>query len=302
MSQVRQLGYWFVYLPFVNRVLRNVNRILAPLLPASLRIPPSGVLTVKLKSASFRFATNQTNTTSQLLFWKGPYNIEYTTTFEDLVKKCKCFFDVGAHAGYYSLVAASVNKSCQAVAFEPASGPFHYLEENIRINGLQGRVTAVRAALGGESGTAVFLEVVHSKYKYLKHNLVAVGNLASHQPNRVMKNVQVDVTTLDEFVSRNPSQQPDLIKIDTEGTEHLILAGADRVLLTKPIVISETLFNSNERELESLMARYGYEFFNYKDGKLWQVKSLIREVDDGVHDCFFVHPDKRALIAPYVTD
>lgn len=300
MSQASQLVYRFVYQPFVNKVLRHVIRVLSPILPSSFRIPPSGIMRVKLKSASFRFSTNQTNTTSQLLFWKGPYQVEYTIIFEDLVRKCNCFFDIGAHAGYYSLVAAAVNKRCKVVAFEPASGPFHYLTENIRINQFQDRVEAVRAALGESKGTATFLEVVHSKYKYLKHNLVAVGNLGTPQPNRVMKEVTVNVTTLDDFVAQRPALTPDILKMDTEGTEHLILQGADALLRKHPIVISETLFNSNEQELEKLMSSYGYEFYNYKDGSLRQVRSLIRSADNGVHDCFFVHPEKRSLIVPYL--
>ena len=300
MSALRQLAYRVVYQPFINKVLRNVNRALAPILPAAWRLPPSGVMTVKLKTGSFHFATNQTNTTSQYLFWRGPYNVEYTVIFEDLIKKCACFYDVGAHAGYYSLVAVSVNPNCKAVAFEPASGPYHYLKENIRINRVQDRVHAVQLALGEWEGEANFLEVVHDKYKYLEHNLVAVSNLANPQPSRKMKETRVPVSTLDSFVKAHPELKPDIIKMDTEGTEHLILAGALRILDTKPIIISETLFKSNEQELESIMKKYGYQFYNYKDSRLHKVNTIVRVADDGVHDCFFVHPDKAAILSPYL--
>jgi FkbM family methyltransferase len=301
MSAVRQLIYRIIYHPFVNKVIRNVNKLLAPLLPSSLRIPPSGIMRVNLRTASFRFSTNQTNTTSQLLFWRGPYNIEYTVIFEELIKKCKTFYDIGAHAGYYSLLAACANRQCEVVAFEPAPGPFHYLEENITLNGLQNRIKTVKAALGDSIGTATFLEVVHNKYKYLDHNLVAVGNLASHQPNREMKEIKVPVTTLDSFVIEHRCKVPDIIKMDTEGTEHLILEGARVVLGSKPIVISETLFNTNERQLEELMSSIGYNFYNYKDGKLHPVKSIVRSADNGVHDCFFVHPEQKSLIAEFIS-
>ena len=301
MSKLRQLAYRIIYNPSVNKVVRNVNKLLAPLLPAYMRIPPSGVMRVKLRSTSFRFATNQTNTTSQFLFWRGPYQVEYTIIFEKLITKCSSFYDIGAHAGYYSLLAACANKNCHVVAFEPAPGPFHYLKENIRINGLEDRVEAVKTALGHSAGTATFLEVVHNKYKYLRHNLVAVGNLATHQPNREMREITVPVTTLDQFVRTHDGSHPDIIKMDTEGTEHLILIGAMELLKSKPIVISETLFNTNERELESVMRSHGYQFYNYKDGKLHKVNSIIRLYDNGVHDCFFVHPLRESLITEFVS-
>jgi FkbM family methyltransferase len=300
MNTLRQLAYRIVYQPFVNKMLRSFNRVLAPLLPASFRLPPSGVMIVRLKSGSFRFATNQTNTTSQLLFWKGPYKIEYTIIFEELIKRCSCFYDVGAHAGYYSLIAATVNRKCKVAAFEPAAGPFHYLVKNVELNKFSDRIQPFPIALGEAEGEATFLEVVHEKYHYLKHNLVAVGNLASHQPNRKMKEIRVPVTTLDAFVAAHPALEPDIIKMDTEGTEHMILTGGKQLLESKPIVISETLFNSNEAELEAIMKLHGYRFYNYKDGGLREVASLIRLFDDGVHDCFFVHPERIELIRPYL--
>jgi FkbM family methyltransferase len=295
---VREVFYRILYHPFINRIVRNLNKFLAPLLPARLQVPPSGIITVHLRTSSFQFSTNQTNTTSQLLFWRGPYEIEYTVIFEDLIRKINCFYDVGAHAGYYSLIAASVNPAVKVVAFEPASGPFHYLEKNIRINGFTGRIHATPVALGNVAGTAEFLEVIHSKYSYLQHNLVAVGNLSHEQPNRTMKKLPVTVTTLDLFTKNHP--QPDLIKLDTEGTEHFILMGGAATLKSHPIVIAETLFDTIEGELEDLMRPLGYNFFNYKDGKLHRVSSIRRKSDNGVHDCFFVHPDHEHLIAPYL--
>src|ERR1044071_6459808 len=186
--------------------------MLSPLIP-KVKLPPSGIIDVKLKTGSFKFSTNQTNTTSQLIFWNGPYEIEYTVIFEDLIKKCNCFYDIGAHAGYYSLIAAAVNPTIHVVAFEPAHGPYHYLKENVHLNNIGRRVLTVPVALGNEKGSAQFLEVVHAKYAYLEHNLVAVGNLAHEQPNRKMKSITVPITTLDHFYQQHPDLLPDIIKM-----------------------------------------------------------------------------------------
>lgn len=297
---MRQLFYRVIYNATVNRILRNVNRWLSFALPKKLRIPPSGVIKVSLNSGTFRFATNQTNTTTQLLFWNGPYTFEYTAIFEQLIKNCRCFYDVGAHAGYYSLIAAAVNPNIRAVAFEPASGPFHYLNKNVSLNAFSDRISVENLALGDLTGTTEFLEATHHKYQYMEHNLVAVSNLSFGQPNRKMKSVKVRITTIDDYVKQHPDLVPDIIKMDTEGTENLILAGAKNTLESKPIVICETLFNKIEKQLEDIMASHGYEFYNFKNGKLYKVTTLARSIDNGVHDCFFVHPEKAHLIKPFI--
>lgn len=246
------------------------------------------------------FKTNQTNYTSQTVFWKGPYAMEYTAIFEELIKHCSCFFDIGAHAGYYSIMAAAINPKIRVVSFEPASGPYYYLEENIKANHFGDRIHAYQIAVGDTDGTAEFLEATHHKYRYLKHNLLAISNLKEHKEGRTMKKVQVPIATLDNFIRANNEPHPDIIKMDTEGTENLILANSREVLSRWPIVICETLFNKIESELEDIMGERGYHFYNHVDGKLQKVKSIRRDHDNGVRDCFFVHPTKESLIRPFV--
>jgi FkbM family methyltransferase len=299
---MKEVLYRLIYHPLINKVFRNINKFLSPVLPVSLKIPPSGTITVHLKNSKFRFVTNQTNTTSQLLFWKGPYSVEYTSIFEDLIKSCTCYYDIGAHAGYYSILAATVNPQIVAVAFEPASGPFFYLKENIKVNHFEKRVRAYPIAIGNEVGHVEFLEALHTKYTYLQHNLIAVSNLNIEQPGRLMEKVTVEITSLDHFIQEKKEPWPDLIKMDTEGTEHLILEGALEVLKRKPIIISETLFKTNEAPLESIMKKNGYQFYNYFGGKLYPVATLYRKEDNGVHDCFFVHPEKFHLIQKYIAN
>ena len=298
---MKEILFRLIYHPLVNKVLRNINKFLSPILPASLKIPPSGTITVHLKNSTFRFVTNQTNTTSQLLFWKGPYSVEYTSVFEGLIKSCTCYYDIGSHSGYYSILAATVNPNIIAIAFEPASGPFYYLKENIRANHFEDRVKPYPMAIGNQVGYVEFLEATHTKYTYLKHNLIAVSNLNYEQPGRLMRKVMVEITSLDRFIADKKEPWPDLIKMDTEGTEQFILEGATEVLKRKPIVISETLFKTNEEPLERIMKKNGYQFYNYLDGKLHPVSTLFREKDNGVHDCFFVHPEKLYLIQKYIT-
>jgi hypothetical protein len=108
--------------------------------------------------------------------------------------------------------------------------------------------------------------------------------------------------TLDEFIAHHSISNTALIKMDTEGTENLILNGASKTLNThKPIIICETLFHTIEDELEKVMLQHGYNFYNHKNGKLFKTETLIRKHDDGIRDCFFVHPEKVSLVREFTS-
>jgi hypothetical protein len=48
------------------------------------------------------------------------------------------------------------------------------------------------------------------------------------------------------------------------------------------------------------MSSYGYEFYNHTHTGLQKVKTIIRKEDNGISNCFFVHPGKYYLIEEFV--
>ena len=61
------------------------------------------------------------------------------------------------------------------------------------------------------------------------------GSLAdANVPDRAGA-VEVETTTLDEFMSAAGRERLDFIKMDTQGAEGLIVAGADRILSSAPM-------------------------------------------------------------------
>jgi len=245
--------------------------------------------------------TNQTSHLTKLLYWEGYTSFEYTDIFLELIKKTPVFFDIGANIGYYSLLAVAENKASQVVAFEPAVGPLHFLKENVRINNMQSDIVVESCALSDREGEIEFFELRSSKYPYLEYNLSGENNTGGVADGKVYKSVKVKTETLDAYVNRKGIDQIDLIKIDTEGTEDGILRNATHVLSTlRPIVICETLFDTIEAELEEIMRGYGYGFYNHTPAGLIEVQTLARSHDDGIYNCFFVHPTKRHLIEPFI--
>lgn len=299
---MKQILYKIIYNDRINPVLRNLNRILSPVLPDVIKLPPSGILKIKnTEGKVLKIRTNQTNYLTKVIFWKGGYlQFEYTAIFLKLIRKVNAFYDIGANIGYYSLLAAMENPDIKVVGFEPATGPLFYFKENVRINNYK-NITVEPIALSHKEGEIEFYEIRNSKYKYLEHNLAGEGNAGSLTSGRNFVLNKVKTSTLDNYVRRNNVKSIELIKMDTEGTENLILEKSEIVLKEmRPIIICETLFNTIEPELERIMTSYGYEFYNHTRYGLQKQKSIIRKEDNGISNCFFVHPEKFHLIEEFV--
>lgn len=292
-----QIVYRIIYHPVINPILLWVNKLFSSV--TKIQLPPSGIIQIEThESFSFKMATNQTSYVTKLVYWNGANSFEYTAIFKKLITTCNVFIDIGANTGYYSLMASVVNKEIEVHAFEPAQGPLHYLKRNVALNNLEKKISVHPIALSEKSGSVNFYEVRNRKYSYLPHNLGGVGSLMKDESKSAYS---VNVETLDTFANERSLSSVDLIKIDTEGTEYLILEGAEETIKKfQPIIICETLFNKIEDKLEGIMKNHGYLFFNYKDGELNEMNTLSREFDNGVKDCFFVPPGKFHLIKEFV--
>lgn len=300
---MKQFFYRVIYAPVVNKFLRGINRGVVGLFPCAVKLPPAGLMTIRDgMNRPVKLHTNQTNYLTHLIYWEGgALNFEYTDIFVKLIRRVKGFYDIGANIGYYSLLAASENPTATIVGFEPASGPLHYFRKNVDANSFS-QIRVEDIALSDIQGELTFFEIKNRKYTYLTHNLAGESNAGSKTSGKNFVPVQVKATTLDAYVSQH-HDVVDLIKMDTEGTEHLILQQASQTIAAqKPIIICETLFNTIEAELDATMRAHGYLFFNNVPGGLQQVETLVRDTDNGVRNCFFVHPERMHLIADFIKE
>lgn len=296
-----QYIYKIIYSQKLNYVLRNLNFILRFLVPEKIRIPPSGVMTLKTDSGKIKMATNQTSYLTQLLFWNGYKKFEYSEIFEKLSKSTNLFLDIGSNIGYYSLLGAKSNPKMKVFAFEPAHGPKYFLNKNIRLNNFSSQIRPIDFALSNTIDDIEFYEVKSLKYKYITYNLAGEGNAGTKKTSRnFIKNI-VKATTMNEFIESNKINTIDLIKIDTEGTEFEILnSGKKYIKQFEPIIICETLFNTIEDKLDKYFTELDYDFYNHVDNGLKKVSTIKRNEDNGVRNCFFVPKSKQHLISQFV--
>lgn len=134
------------------------------------------------------------------------------------MRRGSCFVDVGAHVGYYSVLASkAVCYEGKIHAFEPDPLNFDLLQRNIALNGLK-NVQAHNAAVSNHCGRETLFK---SGKNTGDHRIVADGERTT---------IGVDCVKLDTVLA---GQQIDTIKIDTQGAECHVLEGA-RKLMAKP--------------------------------------------------------------------
>src|SRR5687767_10694214 len=79
--------------------------------------------------------------------WLGVYEYDKRRRFEEIVGSGDVVFDLGAHAGYYSLLASAlVGPSGQVIAFEPLPTNIDFLKRHLLINKI-GNVELIEAAV-----------------------------------------------------------------------------------------------------------------------------------------------------------
>lgn len=133
------------------------------------------------------------------------------------------FVDVGANVGSYTILAAGV-AGAHVHAFEPIATSFAHLSRNVRENGLGDRVVLHRVAVGARAGRVSMASSDDTTNRVLDPG------------ERVRAAIEVDVVRLDDALA---GVSPTLVKIDVEGFEAEVLAGAEGVLARTAAVIVE---------------------------------------------------------------
>jgi FkbM family methyltransferase len=153
----------------------------------------------------------------------GTYEPHQTALFTQQLHSGSVLFDIGAAVGYYTVLSSPlVGQDGCVVAFEPDARNAAFLRRHVAINSLT-NVEVHQSAVGNRNGRAGFT----------CGSGTGTGHLSESGPHAV------PICRLDDFVHR--SRQPTHIKIDVEGAEMQVLAGARRLLASaKPALFLST--------------------------------------------------------------
>lgn len=297
---MRRFIYSIFYQPQINFVIRNIVRFINDMFGTNIRHSVSGKIRLKLGNGlSFRLALNESSA-AHIYFWERALNYEFTPIFMKLASRAEYFFDIGTNIGFYTAVANTVNPDINVWAFEPADGPNHYLLKNAALNGWK-NTNISKIALSDKNGEVTFFEGKRPKYRYLKYHLSGIGATENTHNLPDMISYKVKTQTLDDFVKEHAVRRIDIIKMDTEATEHFILSqGYNSLRLFRPIIICEVLFGKVEKEIEQHILAVDLKMFEQIQDQLIPVDTLTKFNDNKERTFFFVPAEKMEWIEEFV--
>lgn len=252
--RARQVVRSLLAQPSVAHAVVNLGRPVARALPARLRyvVPVSGVHRIRIDAAtSMRWRFAGADPVAQRAVWGGLAAYEPATipVLLDLARRSTAVWDIGANSGVLSLAMAAVAPAAQVHAFEPLPRLAAVIRSNVALNAAT-NVTVHEVALGASVGTA---ELYVPDGDFPTESSLMEGFRSGAQPTRVA------VSTVDVMVESGVPP-PQLMKVDTEGTELDVVRGAMRTVTEhRPVIICEVLANrSAERVYADLLEPLGY--------------------------------------------
>jgi FkbM family methyltransferase len=183
--------------------------------------------------------------------WLGTYERPVQRLFRDQLKPGAVAFDVGANAGFFTLLASKLTGAGGRVyAFEPLPRNLDYLERHVRLNGAA-NVTIEPLAIAAASGEAHFRTGVHA----------SMGGLRDDGDLRVV------TASLDDLIASGRVPRPDFIKMDIEGAEGEALRGAAGLLAGGPLTIVLSTHGWQQHEIcWSILKSAGFDLELLRDG------------------------------------
>lgn len=190
------------------------------------------------------------------------------------------FWDIGAHYGYFSLLAhALIGDQGNIVAVEAAPVTFNILHKNCN---QKTNITILNKAVSDQAGTATFYELPNL---YSEYNSVDVSQFEQEEWFQKIKakKIVLDAISLDGLAKEHPKHHPDIIKIDVEGAESAVIKGALQLLgdpQKRTTLVMEFLApernNQSHNDAVKQLKQLGYKtYMIQQDGSL----SLIADVE-----------------------
>lgn len=186
--------------------------------------------------------------------------------FAGLIRPGDTFYEVGANTGYYARFVLHHLPVGSLVAFEPMAGNLDLLRRNLELGRFApGRWRVEPVALSDEDGTAD-LQVDDVADGSAVLDRLTGGAASGGRAARGLgpKVERVSVRRLDSLVAEDRLPPPGVMKVDTEGAEALVFAGATETLRAhRPRLVIAThgpdKVTATIRTLEPL----GYQVWGY---------------------------------------
>lgn len=222
-----------------------------------LRLFPNSTWAVRLPYGGWWLAQN--DTCSEMIAM-GSFEVPEWRFVDRFLKEGMTVLDIGAHCGFYSILASKrVGARGRVIAFEPSPRERGRLEQHLRRNGCV-NVQIEPVALSYEEGERELFLVQGSE--------TGCNSLKPPALDQPTKSIRIQAITLDAYLRGHGIDRVDFMKLDVEGGERDVLRGAENLIASvhRPVILCEV----DDRRT----APWGYqakEIFNHitKRGYAW---------------------------------
>ncbi len=193
---------------------------------------------------------------AETFLWRGDHEPDVQALLVNLLRPGWIAYDIGSYVGFFALgMARLVGREGRIFAFEPDPENALRIREHVAKNSLATQIQVVEAAVWRATTQESTISYRRGRQARSQGGVEADGLkpvLASGE------HILVSSISLDEFIARgNPA--PQLLKIDVEGGETAVLAGAERLLLDlRPVIICEVHHAQAARWIEEWLPARGY--------------------------------------------
>jgi len=245
-----------------------------------LRLNKPGLLTTEIVQAINPIATVETPHGPLLckaghgrLLWRAQtfFTEEpHTVAWLDRLKPEDVYWDIGANVGLYAVYAAKFRR-CRTVAFEPESQNYALLVENIVINSVSGN--CLPAIIAMSDGTSVSRLRVRYVTKGGAFNMfegafgeggdaepVSFQAAQGYEKHQGFEQILFG-SSVDELVGKHGLPAPTHIKLDVDGLEPKIVAGAMKTIRSgsvRSILVELNTMSPADMAVPGILAQHGF--------------------------------------------
>ncbi len=204
----------------------------------------------------------------------GLYEPHVTQLISEHLRPGDVFYDVGANAGYFTVVAArAVGPQGLVVAFDPVPRNAATILEQVKLNTLETICTVERIAIADQDGAAKFTVTTRNANSHLEAITI------THAVEGRCVALDVATTRLDTIIRTH--RRPTLVKMDIEGAEVLALQGARELLAgpDAPTMLISTHSDTLERKVKAILIDAGYSLTNLSgfEQMVWALPRSARQ-------------------------
>ncbi len=233
-------------------------------------------------------------------WWQGAAGYEPATwqTMKACLQRADVFWDVGSNIGLYSALARKIRPALQVRAFEPVPSLAAANRKFQEANG--SGVEVLEMAMSDHENGA---EITIRKYAEVTEveptsSLEKNVNLSQGASSTVLK---VATTTLDVQAATLKPMERLFIKIDVEGHENHVLAGARKLLeIRRPVVLCEILPDvAKTGDIARILSEARYEMLAICREGLFRVSAADMDKQRNYTDYLLIPEEKLRVPGNY---